>query len=488
LHPDLFDRAKAAANARANVGNRKPKPGGGGGAPIITTPANVSPSFNGNYQTGLAPPDTTGDIGNDRYIQGINNKYTIYNRSGTQLNTGSMTDLTSISSTPDSCGFFGGLPATISDPQIMWDAATQRFYYTAVWYDGFFLSCAGLAIGFSKTATPASSADFCKFILSTGAELPDYPKLGDSADFLLFGYNKFSAGASTYDGSEVLTMNKPPAGSTCPSPSVFSLNVFGTGSLATPVPAHLVDDSNGTGYVVANPDLTTTTGNAATTIGVFSVSTNGVDGSGHPNPSFTGPTTVTVNSYHLPSNAPQKGTTALIDTLDGRFEAAVAAIDPTAGRGIAIWTAHAVFGSSPGIGAEERWYEINPAGSLYQLGAATSSTLFIHNGSISPNRGGGSFGNSMAMSVSTSSSTAYPAIAAVWKNGANAQSALTTIVQATGPNVDFSCSPCRWGDYSGAAPDPLGNGKVWLANQYNLASSDSSGTDWRTRIFALTPA
>jgi hypothetical protein len=96
----------------------------------------------------------------------------------------------------------------------------------------------------------------------------------------------------------------------------------------------------------------------------------------------------------------------------------------------------------------------------------------------------------MAMSINTSSAT-YPAIAAVWKKGAaGSQSALTTLVAATGPNVDFSCSPCRWGDYSGATPDPIATGtvgKVWLANQYNVASSSSSGVDWRTRIFALTP-
>jgi hypothetical protein len=151
-----------------------------------------------------------------------------------------------------------------------------------------------------------------------------------------------------------------------------------------------------------------------------------------------------------------------------------------------VWTAHAVFG---GAGTQERWYEIDPtgAGAIFQSGTATDDNRFVWNGAISSDRGAGALGSSMAMSVSTSSATAYPAIAAVWKKGGGAQSALTTLVQATGPNVDFSCSPCRWGDYSGATPDPLGNGKVWLANQYNVASSDSSGTDWRTRIFALTP-
>ena len=73
------------------------------------------------------------------------------------------------------------------------------------------------------------------------------------------------------------------------------------------------------------------------------------------------------------------------------------------------------------------------------------------------------------------------------------ESPLTTLVQATGPNVDNSCSdtsPCRWGDYSGASPDPAATGtvgKIWLANQYNVASATTSDTDWRTWLFGVTP-
>jgi hypothetical protein len=99
----------------------------------------------------------------------------------------------------------------------------------------------------------------------------------------------------------------------------------------------------------------------------------------------------------------------------------------------------------------------------------------------------------MAMSVSASSATAYPSLQFVSKRGGAPQSALTNLVQATGPNIDSSCSstsPCRWGDYSGASPDPNGAGaagKIWLANQYNVGSSSASDTDWRTWLFGLTP-
>jgi hypothetical protein len=485
LHAQEFARAKAAANARSGGGGTSGR--GGGGAPIVSSYSNVSPSFNGIYQTGQTPPDTTGAIGPDRYIETINTEYGIYNRAGSLLNSGSLSSLTGVSG-----GLFG---YSLSDPQMIWDAQTQRFYYSAVYYDALLVDT-GLAVGWSKTATPSGSADFCQYAIGFGSELPDYPKLGDSSDFLLYGYNMFGGGGSTYDGSEFVMLNKPPAGSSCAPTSAFTVTGSGTlhnadGSLAaTPVPANLVDDSNGAGYVVANADLTLTP--SASFVSVYSVKTNGTDANGIPVPSVTGPTNVPVPSYKMPANAAQNGSSYRLDTLDGRFEAAVAALDQ--GK-LAVWTAHAVYG---GAGAEERWYEIDPnAGSLLQSGAVSSPSLYVWNGAVSPDRATngttGTFGDSMAMSMSTSSATTYPAIRFVWKRGGSAQSALTNLVQATGPSVDFSCSStsaCRWGDYSGASPDPAGSGatgKVWLANQYNVGSTKTSSTSWRTWLFAVSP-
>jgi len=488
IHAREFARMKAAANARAGLRARGAALGAGVGGPTVSSYPNVSPSFGGDYETGLTPPDTTGAIGPDRYIEAINTQFAIYDRTGLLVNGGSLSSLTGIPT-----GLFG---YALSDPQMMWDAKTQRYYYAAVYYDSLFFSDNGIAVGWSKTATPSSAGDFCQYAISLGSELPDYPKLGDSSDFLLYGFNQFGNFASTYDGSAFVTLNKPPAGTSCPATSGFAVHNSGVlhnsdgSQAATPVPANLVDDANGAGYVVANADLSTTP--SANFVSVYSVTTSGTDANGIPVPAISGPTNVAVPSYSMPANAPQQGSPNLLDTLDGRFEAAVAAVDPAHGNGIAVWTAHAVYG---GAGTEERWYEIDPgAGSLLQSGAASSGSLFIWNGAVSPDRAntgtGAAFGDSMAMSVSTSSTSSYPAIQYLWKNGTNAQSALTNLVQSSGPDVDFSCTPCRWGDYSGASPDPAATGsvgKIWLANQYNLANGTTSSTAWRTWLFAVTP-
>jgi hypothetical protein len=491
LHASEFALAKAAANKRAHVGSGGSGAAGVAGGPTVTGYANVSPSFAGNYGTGLTPPDTTGAIGPDRYIEILNSGFSIYSRSGSLLNSDTLDSLTGIST-----GLFG---YALSDPQMIWDAKTQRFYYSVIYYDSLLFSDNGIAVGWSKTATPSSASDFCQYALDFGSELPDYDKLGDSSDFLLYGYNGFSNFASTYDGSGFAVLNKPPAGSSCPPTTALNVTDSGflhnaDGTLAsTPVPANLVDDSNGTGYVVANADLSTVA--SANFISVYSVSTNGVDANGIPIPQISGPTNVTVPSYSMPSSAPQAGSPYLLDTLDGRFEAAVAAVDPGHGGKLAVWTAHSVFG---GPGAEERWYEIDPnAGALLQSGTVGSPSLFVWNGAVSPDRANngtsGAFGDSMAMSVSTSSASTYPAIQFIWKHGTDAPSPLNNLVQSSGANVDFSCStttPCRWGDYSGASPDPAASGSVgtvWLANQYGLAGGTTSSTSWQTWLFAVTP-
>ena len=73
--------AKAAANARAGVRGKAGATTAAGGA-IVSSYENVSPSFDGIYQTDGTPPDTTGAIGPDRYIEAVNTSFAIFSRSG----------------------------------------------------------------------------------------------------------------------------------------------------------------------------------------------------------------------------------------------------------------------------------------------------------------------------------------------------------------------------------------------------------------------
>lgn len=422
----------------------------------------------------LAPPDPTGAIGPSSYIQLINLQYGIYGRDRTLVNSGDLGALT-------------GLPVTeLSDPQVVWDPSAQRFYYSVLDVNRY-----GFAFGYSLVPNPQSAADFCHYILDYGygstLSLPDYPKMAVTKDFVLIGANIFFF-SSTYTGSDVDWLYKPPT-SSCPSSlggGTFAKLKNADGSLtSTPVPA-VNADPTATGWVVGTEDPGT---GSSSVLSAFKVTKQG-DGT----PALSAPTTIGVPAFRVPGDAPQPGTSDTIDTLDSRLEHAVAGIDPTLGTNVtAIWTAHSVLG---GAGAEERWYEINTSGtpSLAQSGKATSSSLYVFNGAISPDRANdgttGRYGSDMVMGFSTSSSSEDSAIQMVSKKPGSAQSAWVVVTQSTGPNIDFTCSPkCRWGDYSGATPDPLigAGGQVWLSGEWNRPFTDGSTPTWATWNWSATP-
>src|SRR5205823_3922531 len=108
-----------------------------------------------------------------------------------------------------------------------------------------------LTFGFSKTASPNTTADFCKYTIEYASILPDYPKLGDSADFAIIGVKGFFG--NFHVGSDLLTINKPPPGTSCGSLVVWKKDDLTdtTGErVNTPVPGNEIDDGKA-GYVVA---------------------------------------------------------------------------------------------------------------------------------------------------------------------------------------------------------------------------------------------
>ena len=132
------------------------------------------------------------------------------------------------------------------DPQVIWDPGTSRFFYAA---DDIVSSTQNLLdIGFSTTATPTLSASsWCRFALNFGSTFPDYPKLGDTQDFMLIGSNDFAG--PTFTVSTIAWMAKPAPGPACPAPGTLAIGLSGAlknadGSAAfTPVPANQTDTS-----------------------------------------------------------------------------------------------------------------------------------------------------------------------------------------------------------------------------------------------------
>ena len=450
---------------------------------VITTASTPGPTigvtWNGQSEADLAPPDPTGAIGPNSYIELINLRYGIYARDASVIEEG---DLGALTLFP---------VGELSDPQIVWDPTAQRYYYLVL---DFYNSA--YAFGYSKSADPRSSTDFCHYYVGAFYDslyLPDYPKMAVTQDFVLVGTNVFLL-AAYYTGSDVDWFQKP-TDPVCPAQlgagGIFSNLKNANGSqTSTPEPAVSADATSG-GWIVGSADVGTGTANYVT---VFKVTKNAQGGA-----AISAPTAVTVGSYQMPANAPQSGTTQLLDTMDTRLTHAVAGYDPRVGA-TAIWTAHAVFG---GAGSENRWYEISTAGApaLSQTGKVSDADLYVFNGAISPDRASDDAtdasaltGRNMVMGFNTSSASTYAAIRMVSQRGTGAQSASVLVQQSVGPNVDFSCGSsvpdvCRWGDYGGATPDPLksAGGQVWLSAEWNNPATDGTQPVWQTWNWSARP-
>jgi hypothetical protein len=470
-----YDRQKARATRRAASRQALSAPASGPLAPSIVS----GRSFQGINNPNVAPPDETSAVGTTRYVELVNTNFAIYNKTAnTPIATGSINSLAGSASTD-----------SVFDVQVIWDPTTNRFYYAAD--DVVSGRDNRVAFGFSKTASPSSAADFCKYSIGFGAAFPDFPKLGDSQFFAMIGSNLFNGGGS-FVGSDLLAISKPPSGSTCPAASSFKLDDAAplmqdaSTQAFTPVPANEID-TRAAGFAVARSGQL-----PASQLSLFKVTRDAT--SGNPVIQSTG-TPVTVPNYTFPANAPQKGSTNLIDTSDARPTQAVAAVDPGHGGKFAIWTQHTI---DVGGRAAVRWYEIDPAAhGLLQTGTASNTSLFQFNGAISPNRQVNGTtktgGDAMVLNFDSSSSTTFPQIRMVSKVGAGAQSGPVVVKTSPGPLSGFDCSSatrvCRWGDYAAATPDPATANQIWQVSQFAVGSgSGTSGpATSRTQNFVATP-
>lgn len=488
---------KAAADAKADTTRRlspeSPSAAAGGPqqGPQPLGPSGDTPQIVGGINiAGLAdsavtPPDTTGAIGPASYVQLVNRQAGIFDRgNGTLISAGTLNQLANLSST-----------VNVFDVQIIWDPTTNRFYYVM---DAVFSSTDNrLAIGFSRTATPTNvTSDWCHYTIARGARFPDYPKLGDSSFFMIIGVNAFTGSPSTFAGSDLFGVIKPSAGTTCPT----SLSLGVTNDLRTPagarvftpVPANQIDSAS-TGYVVARNLFL-----PSTTLWFFNVTRNSTNRF----PIFGPGRAATVASYTIPASATQPSETRRLDTLDARNTQAVQAVDPFRGT-FSFWTQQTI---GSGTLSAVRFYEINPVPTppvVLRQQNISDSTSFFFNGAISPDRrvapGVSAFGNSFAIqyNVSGALSGIFPRIVA--GSGVDNLALQFLLVQGgVGPYRDFSCatttSTCRWGDYSGATPDPDPNpafptrGVVWGTSQFSgVLFPATNVANWRTKFFAVKP-
>ncbi|MGA9998369.1 MAG: DUF4214 domain-containing protein, partial [Pyrinomonadaceae bacterium] len=468
---------------------------------FMPTPTQTFPGITSVQSAcGCLPPDTDGDVGPNHYIQDVNSRFKIINKTGTQLVA--PTTYNSLFSalgptTPCGNNQNGG------DAIVLYDHMANRWVISDFAFPAFpgvsFYQC----IAVSKTADPVAGGWWLYALQvdpSNPTFLGDYPKFGVWPDAYYLSVNLFSNN-TTFNGVRVYALPRSAMvnGTGAPNPGAiaFTITPANLGDKYSLVPATFRNGiSPVTGGTTVTPEYFMAINSSATAGTVENQvftwrfhadfvtpanSTFGV-GAGH---TPDGTTTVTnfVDAFTSAGTAivPQNGTTRLLDTLGDKLMYPL--VYQNLGGVESIYASHTINNNQGGTGPTAiRWYQLNVTGST--IPATPTQQQTFNNAAdglwrFMPSLAVDGAGN-LAIGYAESSSTTEPAIAYAGRLLADPPNTLAqgeAILQAGGGHQTSASG--RWGDYSATHIDPTDNCSFWHTNEYYSATS---GSAWNTRI------
>ncbi len=420
----------------------------------------ITQNFDGVGAKGYAPPDPSGDVGPNHYVQMVNVRSQIWDKSGNSL-VGPF----------DNINFWSGLIGPWSetndgDPIVLYDESADRWMVSQFALPNYPSGPFYILIAVSTTPDPTGTYYQYAYLFP---DMPDYPKFGIWSDGYYMSSNVFASNylgtyAAVFDRNEMLTGG------------VATMQYF---SLPSTTWSFLPSDCDGALPPVGSPNyfLATYTpynaGNSDLDIYEFHV-----DWTTPANSSFTGPLLLSTPLFSRPDAIPQLGTGTKLDNLADRpmnrlqyrnfgdHEAMVVCQTVNAGSGVA------------GI----RWWEMQKTTgdwSIYQEGTyAPPDGLYRWMGSIALDDS-----SNIALGYSVSSSTIYPDIRYTGRFASDPLGMMTIVenlIYAGGGSQTQGLT--RWGDYTQISVDPTNKGIFWYTNEY--IPTDGS-FNWKTRIAAF---
>jgi hypothetical protein len=419
----------------------------------------------------VAPPDTTGDVGPNHYVQWVNLRYAVYT-----LTRNASNEITGFNLVP---GFpkngnvvwqgFGGRCQTDNDgdPIVQYDQLADRWILTQFAVSGTpYTQCVAVS------TSPDPTGTYFRYAFSYSRSFNDYPKMGVWPDAYYISYNMFRNGAS-FTGNTVCAFERARmlAGLSARQACV---NTTGGHSLE---PA----DLEGTTLPPAgSPNLLMSLTSTAVQFWRFSV--NWAAGTG----TLTGPTNVAgVAAFSRACGGGacvvQPGTSTRLDTLADRLMYRLSYRN--FGTHEALVINHSV---TSGTGSGIRWYELrNAAGQtfgsaapvLHQQGTFAPTNDFRWMGSAAMDKTGG-----IAIGYNISSSTIVPSIRYAYRGPADPLGTMGNETSAlVGAGIQTG-SLTRWGDYSTISVDPVDGCTMVFTTQFQPANGSFN---WSTYIHSF---
>lgn len=405
--------------------------------------------------SGVAPPDTQGDVGPNHYFQMVNSAFAIWDKQGNIL-YGPVDNITLWD------GFDGPWSSTNDgDPVVLYDEYADRWIATqfslpngsntAPFYE---------LVAVSQTGDPLGGWNRYAFEFD---KMPDYPKFGVWTDGYYMTTHKFSSGS--FAGAGVTVFEKEAMINGDPDAEMIEFHV-GSGFYGV-----LAADADGENPPPPGaPNVLLDVGNNLLRMWEVSVDWENVD-----NSALTTIGYVTTESFSTSGlNINQPGTSQTLDGLTGMTMYRLQYRN--FGDYEVLLTNHTVNGGNGKAGV--RWYELRKYDDdweMYQQGTfAPDDGDHRWMGSIAMNNNG-----DIALGYSVSGSSTYPSIRFVGQSsGAPMGLGVFDIEEGTiyeGTKSQTGVS--RWGDYSCMTVDPSDGESFWFTTEYS-----NGGWSWKTQI------
>jgi len=418
----------------------------------LTNPVNfegVDSVTAGNFR----PPDTHGAAGLNHFAEITNSHLDIYLKAAPNTRVKSVT----------LASFFGYLTRTLFDPRVIYDPGYNRWIITA---DARAESAAVqyFFIAVSQTADPLGAFYIYRVNVSNGFGIVDgvqwdYPQVGFDQNAVIFTANFFNSAGGFIDArmfavAKSLLYSGP---SQTLTPSLF-IDLAGT--LSPPI----VLDTNTNTYLVAAdaPDSKVT---------IYTLTNSAANP-----PTLSAAATIPVTAFALPPDAVQPGTTATLDTLDGRF------VNVSTQIGNSLFQVHTI---ASGGYARARFYEFDTVNkTVIQSGTfARSGTSHDFNASIAANRFKDVFVTWSATDPANSVNAEVRFSGRLHTDAAGVIPSPGSLLYGSSTFYNFTGSGTqRWGDYSAVSLDP-GDATgltAWIVNERILTT-----TTWGSRIGSI---
>ena len=421
----------------------------------------------------VAPPDTTGDVGPNHYVQWVNLRYAIYT-----LTRDASNNITAFSLVP---GFpkngntiwsgFGGRCQSDNDgdPIVQYDQLANRWILTQ-----FAVSATPFTQCVAVSTSPDPTGTYFRYSFSYSRNFNDYPKMGVWPDAYYITYNMFRNGAS-FVGNQVCALERDKM---LIGASARQLCASTGNSHHSLEPS----DLEGTALPPAGtPNLLLSITSTAVNFWRFTV--NWTAGTG----TLSGPTAIAgVAAFSRACGGgvciPQPGTSQQLDSLGDRLMYRLSYRNLGTRESLVI--NHSV---TSGSGVGVRWYELqNATGQtmasatpvIRQQGTFAPTNDFRWMGSAAIDKTGGI---AVGYNISNSSSI-VPSIRYAYRGPADPLGTLgneTTILVGSGVQT---ATLSRWGDYSTISVDPVDGCTMVFTSQFQPANGNFN---WNTYIYTF---